>query len=346
MANQEENSLINSGLESGNSSMSAESQEKVSEFLEKIAEGKNELSTDEIDHFLQVQDPEFASQLLEISKDKNMTMTEVEVDVETASLHDELERWRAATGIKARLYRVFPWLPQASLRMDRIGFRIFVIARAINILVRNLGHDWGVVGRRRTQILIIRNFRAFKNRLIRFISEMKGLSLRLKLAFGGLLVLFVGCLVLVSIAWKGKLLPQEPELFITDLAMHAAEVYEVNEEQGFENFYDNIRTAPNLLLIQKIVVNLKASQNSSPNPMLAIEFFVEGLNPDVIIEVKDREPFFRDRIQRASEEFAYDDLTSIDGKRRYLQVLLKDMNHQLSTGELRNIRIKTLVLKP
>lgn len=80
--------------------------------------------------------------------------------------------------------------------------------------------------------------------------------------------------------------------------------------------------------------------------MAAFEILVEGLNPDVVIEVKDRESFFRDMVQRTTEEFTFDEMQTPEGKRQFIQTLLHEFNKRLTTGELRNVRLRTFILKP
>lgn len=342
MADEIENPQDQTGPESG----SPESDSEAELFLDELAGSKDEFSEEDVEEFLKKQDPDFVGQLSGIQGDKDLSLTEAEVDLDTAALHDEIERWRTSKGIRRTLYLFFPFLPRVSLALKKLWSRLFVLMRAVRMRLQDFAHYMATSGRRRAQAWTFAQISRVREGTSKFFGELRKLSLKLKLALAGLIALFVAGSALVFLLWKGKLLPAEKELFVTDLAAHASEVFEVEDLEGFENFYDNIRSTPNLLLIQKLVVNVKSSENSGSNPMAAMEIFVEGLNPDVVIEVKDRESFFRDLVQRVTEEFSFDELSSAEGKRQYLQTLLKEMNRHLTTGELRSARFKTIILKP
>ncbi len=314
--------------------------------LEKLSADRSELSVNDLDQFLQAQDPSFVSELGAISKDSNLTLNEVEIDENTAALFEKIERWRSGNILKRKLENIFPWLPKFSLFLEKVLFRIFTCFRGIAIRFKQFGYDWGTVGRRRLQTYLLAKSVLFKDGLIHSLHEFKNLSIKLKIAFLGVVLLFFACVGVATLAWKGKLLPGDPKLFITNLGDLASETFEVKEEEGMEKFYDTIHSKPNLLMIEKVVVNIKPSPDSGPNPMAAFEILVEGLNPDVVIEVKDRESFFRDMVQRTTEEFTFDEMQTPEGKRQFIQTLLHEFNKRLTTGELRNVRLRTFILKP
>lgn len=316
-------------------------------FLDQLLNEASELDAETVDQFLNLQDPEFAAKLENMSADKELTLAQLEIDDETAALHDEIEKWRTSKGIRRPLYLVMPFLPKLSLLLQRQKFRFVAWFRVMRIRVVNWLKYLVTDGRKGLQNKILNLLSSVKKSLKSFFADFKSLSLRLKLAFAGLLILFFGSIFLVWAGFQGKLLPKaESDLFLLDMEKLADKTIELKRDEIFENFYDNVRSTPNMLLIQKIVVNIRASKQSGSNPMFAAEFFVEGLNPDVVIEVKDREPYFRDLIQRTIEDFTFDQLESSEGKQLLVQALLREMNRNLTTGELRNIRFKTLIIKP
>lgn len=316
------------------------------QFLDQLGSDRDEFSSEDIDQFLKIQDPDFAGRMDEMKSDDSLTMAEIEVDVETAALHDEIERWKSGSLVRRKLVAVFPGIPRLVRSLNKLTFRFHVLSNAVLVHIRNFGFFLATEGRRKIVRNAKRAGRTVSLSIQANLRDFRALSLRLKLALGGLLAMAAAAVLLIRLAWSGDLLPGEKPLFETDLAAEATQVYEVGPEEGFENYYDNVRSAPNMLLLPKLVVNVRASENSGANPMAAIELFVEGLNPDVVIEVKDREVFFRDLIQRATEEFSFDTLATPEGKASYLQSVLKEMNRHLTRGELRNARIKTIVLKP
>lgn len=341
----EKNDSSSAGPESSSPEADA-AKAKAEDFLDQLAETGGEFTNENIDEFLEMQDPEFAQQLGDIKKDSQLTVHDPEIDEDTAALHDEIARWRDAKGLKRTAYLILPFLPRVSLAIKKLKFRLFAFIQATKIRLKHFLYYLATAGRRKAQAKIAGAIKAAVSSFTSVLADVKHLSLKLKLAFLGLIVLLGASGVVLYLTWKGKLIPQESRLFLVDLAENADEVHDVDPQGTFENFYDNVRSTPNLLLIQKIVVNIRASKNSGPNPMLAGELFVEGLNPDVVIEVKDREAFFRDTIQRTTEDFTFDQLSSADGKQLLIQSLLKEINRNLTTGELRNVRIKTFILKP
>jgi flagellar basal body-associated protein FliL len=80
--------------------------------------------------------------------------------------------------------------------------------------------------------------------------------------------------------------------------------------------------------------------------MGAFEFYLEGEDSEVIVEVKDREVEIRDRMQRTLEEFTFDQAADADGKKMIVDKLKKEINQSLSTGKIRKIWFKTVVIKP
>ena len=119
-----------------------------------------------------------------------------------------------------------------------------------------------------------------------------------------------------------------------------------NPIDDVESFYDNPRFAKNLMTMTKMFANVKPSENSGPNPMLALEINVEGMSAESIIEIKDREAEFKDRLLRESEDFSYDELTSVDGKKNLIDRYQSALNANLTAGKVRRVLFKSFILKP
>jgi flagellar basal body-associated protein FliL len=321
-------------------------QVQAEHYLDQLTGNGGDVTPENIDAFLELQDPEFSQKLTDIKKDSELWAANSEVDLDSIELHDEIALWRDAKGLKRSCYVVLPFLPRISLAIKKLKFRLFAFSHATTIRAKHFFYYLATTGRKKAQAKIIDGFKAMGAFVSALFSDVGRLSLRLKLALLGLILLLGASGGVFFLTWKGKLIPKERALFMTDLSIQADEIHEVVASGGFENFYDNVRSTPNLLLIEKVVVNLKRNKNSGTNPMLAAEFFVEGLNPEVVIEVKDREAFFRDLIQRTAEDFSFDQLSTVDGKQLLVQALFKEMNRSLTTGELRFIRVKTFILKP
>ncbi len=135
-------------------------------------------------------------------------------------------------------------------------------------------------------------------------------------------------------------------LFLRSFAEWNSDVQTYNPLTEAEPFYDNPRFAKNLITLSKMVTNVKPSENSGPNPMLALELSVEGMSAEAVIEIKDREAEFKDILLRKAEEYNYDDLGSADGKKVLLENFTTLINANLSQGQVRRSLIKSIILKP
>ncbi|MBX2988774.1 MAG: flagellar basal body-associated FliL family protein [Bdellovibrionaceae bacterium] len=144
---------------------------------------------------------------------------------------------------------------------------------------------------------------------------------------------------------RTALLTPKDQLFVQSLEELAEEKGEF-EPQRQENLYDSVRAAQNIVVTPKLVVNIRSSPSSGPNPMLAAELYVEGNSPDVIVEIKDREVEFRDGFMRTLEEFTYDEVASPEGKQRLLERLAREANRLVTKGRVRKLYFKTIILKP
>lgn len=300
----------------------------------------------ELDQFLAEADPQFAKDMALLGKDKNLKVEDILIDDATQELFEETELWRQAKGTSKILFKVFPAMPRLSLRLKKFRHAVAVKAVALAIGAKNRAHDavvgffkWSKVRAKDMGKAIQVKAGESKAQLRRTSGKRKALFLVTFIFVGALLA--AGYYVL-----QGKLIPKDKDLFIANFADLGAEITVYDPVDRQELFYDNVRSTPNLFLIPKMVLNIKASPNSGENPMLAVEFFAEGMSPEVILELKDREPYFRDMMQRRMEDYTFDFLESRPGKQDLSATLLKDLNRSLTQGQLRALRIKTIILKP
>ena len=151
---------------------------------------------------------------------------------------------------------------------------------------------------------------------------------------------------ILSFVWNNKDNLLHQELFITSLERLGTKVSSYNPNTESENFYDNTRFAKNLISMSPVHVNLKPSENSGDNPMLAFEVTVEGLSSDAIVEIKDRQAEFKDMLSRISEEKTYDELVAAEGKRQICDQFRDLLNANLTRGQVRRVLLKTFIIKP
>lgn len=143
---------------------------------------------------------------------------------------------------------------------------------------------------------------------------------------------------------KGNLF--EENLFLNSYSQIGSELRDFNPNDEVEAFYDNLRFAKNLVTISTMHVNLKPSENSGSNPMLAIEITAEGLSADAIIEIKDREAEFKDMLLRLTEDKNYDELVEAQGKLALCDQYRDLLNAYLTRGQVRKVLLKSFVIKP
>lgn len=160
------------------------------------------------------------------------------------------------------------------------------------------------------------------------------------------LIVFVA-LALLTFAWINKKNILHQDLFLTSFEnISNQKVNDFNPITETEAFYDNPRFAKNLISMTPFHLNVKPSENSGDNPMLAMEITVEGLSADAIIEIKDRQAEFKDLLARHTETKTYDDLITADGKRQLCDQLRDLLNAQLTRGQVRRVLLKTFITKP
>lgn len=158
-----------------------------------------------------------------------------------------------------------------------------------------------------------------------------------------LLIILVSAGIFKIVSFKNWNKPDS--LFLTSYAEWGLDVNTYNPFTESEMFFDNSRLLKNIVTIKKMVVNIRPSESSGPNPMLAFELNIEGLTSEVIIEIKDREAEFKDLILRTAEELSYDELSLADGKKMLSDRIMTVINSNLTQGQIRKVLYKSFVLK-
>ncbi|MGZ3692409.1 MAG: flagellar basal body-associated FliL family protein [Pseudobdellovibrio sp.] len=160
-------------------------------------------------------------------------------------------------------------------------------------------------------------------------------------------VVVLVAIVSILFAWQSKMNLFQQDLFLTNLEkLGSGKVQDYNPNTDTEAFYDNPRFAKNLISISPVHANLKPSESSGENPMLAFEVTVEGLSADAIIEIKDRQAEFKDLLARLTEEKTYDELVAAEGKRVLCDQYRDLLNANLTRGQVRRVLLKTFIIKP
>lgn len=305
-----------------------------------------ELSEADINAMLEAESPEFANALKEIEGDKSLGLSEILISDEEQQLSEEIQLWQNSKGFRSKIVKVLPFLPRLSLGIKRLKFRIFQFARGIWVRVKNFSYYLATDGRGKALGVLKHSLHSVQHAVAKRVNGFKELPKLKKLFAVGIFVCALGTGYFIYRSLTHGVIPETDELFMPSLESLAEETYEYDPETEAEPFYDNLRATQNLLLMPKIVVNLKRPTSGKANPMGAFEFFVEGVVPEVIVEVKDREAAVKDAMQRAIEEFSFETLDTSDGKRELCERLRKEINRLLTTGSVKKVLIKTIVLKP
>jgi flagellar basal body-associated protein FliL len=300
------------------------------------------LSLEELDSVIAADDPDFAKSLHNIGPDDpNNAIYEEGVELQY-KLEDEIKIWQEAKGWRAKIAKVLPFVPRLSYKLKmkrtvmRLGWQKFKGTFRENIKNSpKLLLSWikGRVG-------------ALKESLADGLVAFKTYPLPKKLMFVGLVAATGASIFIIYRMSTRGILPPDEDLFMGSMTEWAAGKYIYDPTAQQEAFYESTRTSQNILLLKKMVANLKRSSSSGDNPMAAFEFYVEGTVSEVVVEIKDREPEIRDLFLRTMEDTTFDQAASGEGKKLLCDRLRKEVNKILTTGFVRRIFIKTAIVKP
>ncbi len=182
------------------------------------------------------------------------------------------------------------------------------------------------------------------------IGKVVGALLSLSI-FDKILILSTPVLLWVAITLlqqtlKGGWMPATYEPYLESFNSVASKVYHIQPGETFEPFDSPLRHPEYIVLLDKIVVNLKRTRRSDMRPMGAFEFYIDGSSKETSIEIKNREREVLDIIQRDIEHFSYDELDTVEGKQKLKLMLRKKINEILNNGWVKRIYYKTIIIKP
>ena len=111
--------------------------------------------------------------------------------------------------------------------------------------------------------------------------------------------------------------------------------------------YSNDLLLPqHVVLINKIVVNVRPGKLSTANPMIAFDLYARTDTNEAAVEIKEREKQIQDHLQRFCEGLQYDQIQTEDGKMTWKNKMKRELNLVLNTGKVKDIYFKTLLIKP
>lgn len=287
------------------------------------ADAADLISLDELDQVINEQDPGFKESVSSLAEANQAS----DLNIELIDL-DQLLAEQEAKSFSSRMKRLV-----RKIRNFATGVKtssLYFLKERLPSILKSLK---GKAGQGKEQVSEgLRQF-GFKPR-------------RFKLLVLGFVVLCGGVGALLYIQLTRGLLPTQEPLFIQGLDQLATDRGQYHPQAPREPFYGSVRVAQNILSIEKMVVNVKPSASSSANPMAAMSLYLEGMSADAIVEIKDREPEFRDHFMRIIEEFDYDELVSAEGKIQLQERLLREANRHISNGRIRRVYFQNFVMKP
>lgn len=297
-----------------------------------------ELSLDQLDSMILAEDPKFAEELSEVKSIPSDGSVDLDVVDLGESFPVEENPWKDAIGLRKVLVTVFPFLPKMWDFKYHLFSRIRMFRSHSKEMIRNAGPQ------------LLHALKSGAQGAGAFVKErmaaFKVLSTPLKAVAASLLL---ACGLTVFFVYRSLthgVLPGDKEFLMASLEEWSAQTYKYDAESEMDSFYDSPRTIQNIMSLPKMVVNLRPSPSSGPNPMAAMEFFLEGMNPEAIVEVKDRESEIRDLFQRTIEDSSYGELDSSEGKQQLTERLRQTLNVHLTKGKIRRVFIKEMVIKP
>lgn len=303
-----------------------------------------EVSLEEIDRLLEADDPEFTKSLDQIKEVGNEADVNIESAVageETLSTEDEDEKkktWFDKFPLLAKIFSPAKKLKDLSYtRWLRIKMRVVILFRQIIIIARTLPTE--LAGYVKTMIAIIT--KTVKSS-IKFVRSLSMLQLVAWIGFIGLCGV---TLILLKKNVGGVWLTGWGNNTITDITKFSDQSWTVAKDEQLVQLFRAFPQEEIEFLFPKVIVNLK-SDSAYRNPMGAFEFYVVLDSKDVALEVKARRDELHDRLQRALESQTYGELTSPLGKKRVKDLLRRELNDVLSQGWVKDVLIKTMIVKP
>ncbi len=310
----------------------------------RLAAANQEMSLEDLDVFLELEDPELSKKLGEIGSDKSLKATDIVFTLKDLERAAEKDWWGKQKGI-LKFFNKIPKIFLLSLGIKKI-FR-FVRDRMIGLSVRakNFAYFLATDGRKNIQVSLHSAVHAVTDRLDAFSKFFRKLSLKLKLAFLLLILGTAGVGFAIFMLITRDLIHSHDDLFLLRFSQVADSTISY-EDASLESFYENLRASQNLFLIPKIMVNLRRVTGGNSNPMAAFEFVFETVAPEVVLELKDREYEIREQIFRTIEKFSYNDIAEVSGKKMMCDTIQREVDKVLLTGKLKKVNLKTFVLKP
>ena len=305
----------------------------------------DEISLEDIDNFLEDEEPEFSKQMSDMEADEELKAAKVEgsaVDETTLLAQDAQEAKSLAFYEKhPKLYKAL--YPLRFIR-EKLSQVVLKLKNKMALLAENFWVFLRVGVPERTKYLL-----SLAKGLLQVlgskVTTFKNLPGKKKLLYLGYVV-FLGLVVgLIKLNLKGVWLPSIHNELVTSMSEVADQVYTFDKSQKLQHFYRAFPQPEHIVLLDKIVINLRR-EAPGENPMVLFRLFLNLDSQETAIEVKDREKELLDRIGRSVEELTYDEVKGGRGKERLKNLAKAEINNALNQGRAMKVFFDMIMIKP
>lgn len=312
------------------------------------SDGSDVISLDDLDQMLADEDPEIADSLSDLKDDSETQDIEIESALADEAMSVDSEfgegqgRWLSRF---PRLAKLFQPLQKLIARIRSFFYRRWLVIRSRSVLLYRATLVW-----LRTRPKEYWNYSLIQAKALVALAkqgwvEFKALNWQKKLL---ILAVFSGCVFtgyLLNMNLKGRWIPHFNKPLLSSFADVASQVYTYDPKSEVSQFYEAFPQKEFTVLLPKIVINLRPSGRHR-NPMGAFELFVSADSKDAAVEIKSREVELHDLTQRTLEGQTYEALSGSQGQMRLKAEVKKELNKALTSGWIRQVYVKTMILKP
>ncbi len=300
------------------------------------------ISLEDLDKIIETEDPKFSEEMKKIGADADLKKADLEVlnleETETEGTEKPVEKKSGLRILMARMAPLFQ--PFTNLRA-KFKAKINTLAadswhwlkKDFPVLLKKFLVDSKVSAKKTAATL-----GKWKNKYDKLTGRQKT---AIYLAIFGAYGLFKLLSLTLGHGWT----PNFHDEIVSTLETDASQVKKIEAKKDLVKFYDAFPQPEHFVLLDKIVVNLKAS-GEHPLPMMAMEVYVEVDSQETAIEIKDREKQVTDVVQRATEEYPYEDVITNAGKVKLKADIRHDVNEILNQGRVNKVFFQNLILKP
>lgn len=313
-----------------------------------------EIDLARVDALLDAEDPAFISKVRELREEK---IAGDGVDIESESFDDQelelLERRRETEvlpppspdgpGLRGLIKG---WIRRTKSFFGKLGGTVGNSTGGASVSLLQSVKGILKEGPKAWVQAVLKGFKAGVAGAKYLVGRVKAMPLSTKLGYSAMIALtgLLGFVLTLSV--RGRLLPNFEIQFLPTVALEADHAWTIAQNEEWDDFYSPLRHPEHVILLDKVVVNLRKSENSDENPMGYFEFYLELNSRDAAVEAADRKAEISDAIQRTAEAMTYDDIISPAGKTKLKLVIRKNVNNILTQGRVRKVFYKSVVIKP